>query len=286
MYTQYGLILTAFTTCASAQMAPMLARRTPIGNIKLAATETGNQECTSSVRSWVTSMPTPNAKLESALSSNSANYLPSSTLADLCAIATAIQKDQAPAYTKFNNELYSYFSGESTKLVAMATNCPKEIGSDSKSFVNELNDILAVYSSFSAGSCDKPATVTSTSASIASSNASPTASPVGPSATTPTTNATPTSDSGRSRTVNAANIASTSIPSSSGFSTTTSAETTTSISSSPSSSALDTAETSGTSTIPTTTSSTPTANGGPRETGMLAAAAVVAAGIAGAIAAF
>ncbi|KAI0004812.1 hypothetical protein F4779DRAFT_60525 [Xylariaceae sp. FL0662B] len=279
MYTQLGLIIAACAACVSGQIAPILNIRAPLGNIKLKATTTGNSKCLSSVQSWVNSLPTPTGKLESAMSSQSANYLPSSTLADLCAIATDMPKAQAPAYTKYNNAMYAYFSTESANLVAMASNCPDEVGSDSKSFVNELNDILSVYSSFSAGACDKAATITSTSAPgtspTASPSPSPTAYPTGssiPSTSEVTSSVSQTSSGGNSEASTASNVTSTPLPTtSSGTSASTSAESTPSTSESPSSSTPE-------------TSTSPTVNAGPKQTGMLAAAAVAVGFVGAAVA--
>ncbi|KAI2620164.1 hypothetical protein GGS26DRAFT_314922 [Hypomontagnella submonticulosa] len=244
MYTK-AIILAALTASVTAQMPAVLPRKTS----ELPSEETeSSPECLSRISSWTGAFPTPAPALESAMESNTARGgYAEDGVSGLCAYASILPKDQTSAYTSFNLEMYSYLSEQSSNLMAIATSCSTDMGAPPDVITSQLSQLLAVYSTFSAGGCKAAATVTDSSSSSASSSKTLV---ITPGATL------------------------TSVTSSASSSTSTSGA---------DSSSSGAAQTSATSAGANASSSpTPSRNAGPRETGMLAAAAL-AVGLVGAV---
>ncbi|KAI1652506.1 hypothetical protein F4813DRAFT_377800 [Daldinia decipiens] len=246
MYTNNAIILAALAACASAQIPNLMPRQT-LTNPDPEETES-SPECISRVQSWSSAFPTPAPALESAMESATVKGgMAESGLPGLCQYGSALGKDQGSAYTSYCLDMYSYLSSQSSNLVALATTCSDDMGAPPEVITSQLDELLGVYSQFSAGGCKAvSATTTADSSSGTAASSSSSSSSSGFSAAT-------TSASG---------------------SATTTASTTASTTGGSESSAVAAASSSAASAIPT-------GNASPRETGMFAAAAL-AAGLIGA----
>ncbi|KAI0378399.1 hypothetical protein F5Y04DRAFT_261944 [Hypomontagnella monticulosa] len=244
MYTK-SIILAALTASAAAQVPAILPRQTSAPDSE--ETET-SPECLSRISSWTGAFPTPAPELESAMESNTARGgYAEDGVSGLCQFASDLPKDQTSAYTAFNLEMYSYLSEQSSNLVAIATSCSSDMGAPPEVITSQLSELLAVYSTFKADGCKAEATTTDdASSSSATSSSKSFAITPGATLTSVTTGA--------------------------------SSSTSTSGADSSSSGASQTSATN----ADASSSPTPSTNAGPKETGMLAAAAL-AVGLVGAV---
>ncbi|KAI1381439.1 hypothetical protein F4677DRAFT_126533 [Hypoxylon crocopeplum] len=268
MYTK-AIILAALCACASAQIPALLPRKTTESGAE--ETTSSSPECLSRVQSWAGAVPTPAPELASALDNGAYG---DSGVAGLCDFAKDLPKAEASAFTSYNLDMYSYLSAQSSNLVALATSCPGDMGAPPKVITSQLDELLTVYSSFSAGACKKAAATSPTEVSTTTDSSS-------------TTRASTTRVSTTSGSVKIVGVASsTSSSNSSSSSTTASFEGLTAIptSTNSGSSTMGAGSSASLSSSLPSSSSTSTAasqNAGPRETGMLAAA-ILAVGFAGA----
>ncbi|KAI2473327.1 hypothetical protein F4781DRAFT_380019 [Annulohypoxylon bovei var. microspora] len=245
MYTK-AILIAALGATASAQMPALRARATrTLETAEPELTESTSPECESRIESWTAAFPTPAPALEDALENadDSESGLAASGIDGLCEFASDLPVSAAAAFTSFNLDMYSYLSDQSSNLLALATSCSNDMGADPSVITSQLDELLTVYSSFSAGAC-KDVTATGSATSSASKS----------------TIASSTSTSGSLATATSATSGSSS---SSGGSSETSSTT------------------SSGSTANASSSSTVSQNAGPRETGMFAAAAL-AMGVLGA----
>ncbi|KAI0131199.1 hypothetical protein F4814DRAFT_405280 [Daldinia grandis] len=244
MYTNNAIVLAALAACASAQMPNLVPRQT-FGSSDPEETES-SPECISRVQSWSGAFPTPAPALESAMESITVDGgMAESGLSGLCQYGTALGKEQGSAYTSYCLDMYSYLSSQSSNLLALATSCSDDMGAPPEVITSQLDELLGVYSQFSAGGCKS-------------------------------VSATTTADSS-SRTANSSSDSSSATTTSASGSATTTASTTASSTDSSESSAVAAASSSAASAIPS-------GNASPRETGMLAAAALAAGFIGAAVA--
>ncbi|KAI0843781.1 hypothetical protein F5Y06DRAFT_255819 [Hypoxylon sp. FL0890] len=248
MYSK-AIIVAALTASASAHMAALLPRQTENADADLASpTESTTPECESRIQSWSAAFPTPPPQLTDALNDNPDGGMAAEGVDGMCSFAAGLDKNEAAAFTSFNHKMYSYLSGQSSNLVAIATSCSADMGAAPSVITSQLDELLEVYSSFSADGC-KDVSVTLTSSTTKSSGSSGFITSASPTLTS--------SGSGSSSTGLATGSATTS--------------------------ASDSANASGasSSTSSSTAASTVSQNAGPRETGMFAAAAM-AMGVLGA----
>ncbi|KAI1139738.1 hypothetical protein F5Y05DRAFT_411923 [Hypoxylon sp. FL0543] len=243
MYSK-AIIVAALAASASAQMRALLPRQTESLDPDLASpTESTSPECESRVESWTAGFPTPPPELEDVLNAPDGG-MGTEGVEGLCQFAAGLTKNEASAFISYNEDMYSYLSSQSSNLVAIATSCSADMGAPPSVITSQLDKLLDVYSSYSANQCkDVSATLTSS---------------------------TPKSSSGSSGFITTAlpTLTSSGSGSSSTGSATDSAAT----------SASNSANASGASS---SSASTVSQNAGPRETGMLTAAAV-AMGVLGA----
>ncbi|KAI0884786.1 uncharacterized protein GGS22DRAFT_164341 [Annulohypoxylon maeteangense] len=253
MLTKTAILAAALSATASAQLrSPALlarATRTLETASKPESTESSSPECLSRIQSWTAAFPTPAPALEDALddADNSESGVGAEGLEGLCDFAAEIPASVTAAFTSYNLEMYSYLSAQSSNLLVLATSCSTDMGAEPSVITSQLGELLNMYSSFSAGACG---TITAT-ASATSASATKSASKSGL----------------------------TSVVSNTG--SVTAAAETSSTGSSASSSASGSAATTSGSSANASTSPTVSQNAGPRETGMLAAAAI-AMGVLGA----
>ncbi|KAI1461046.1 hypothetical protein F4805DRAFT_312283 [Annulohypoxylon moriforme] len=251
MLTKTALIVAALGATASAQMrSPALlarATRTLETASEELPTESTSPECESRIESWTENFPTPAPALEDALENadDSESGQGADGIEGLCDFAAGLPSTAAAAFTSYNLDMYSYLSAQSSNLLALATSCSTDMGAEPSIITSQLDELLDVYSSFSAGAC---ADVTVTTDSVTSSSATKTASKFGI-----TSLATSTSTGSAAATASSAS------------------------GSSSSGSAASSGSSANASSSPTSVSQ----NAGPRETGMLAAAAI-AMGVLGA----
>ncbi|KAI1800195.1 hypothetical protein F4811DRAFT_50528 [Daldinia bambusicola] len=235
MYTNNAIVFAALAACASAQIPNLLPRQTLDGPEEPEETYSSSPECISRVQSWSEAFPTPAPALESAMENLTEDGgMAESGVEGLCRYATLLGDNQASAYTSYCLGMYSYLSSQSSNLLALATSCSDDMGAPPNVITSQLDELLGVYSQFSAGGCKA---VSATTTEDSSSGAKTTLSASG-SSTAPATNA-------------------------SGFTTTATP------------SATDAAA---------SASTTVSGNAGPRETGMIAAAALAAGFIGAAVA--
>lgn len=244
MYSK-AVIVAALTASASAQMAALLPRQTESDPDFPSATESTTPECESRIESWTAAFPTPAPQLEDALEDNPDGGLAAEGVDGLCSFAAGLSKNEAKAFSSYNLEMYSYLSGQSSNLIAIATSCSADMGAPPSVITSQLHELLTVYSSYSAGACNDVSVTASTTSSTAKSSGS------------------------------SSGFITSSLPSSTASST---GSSTGSATTSASGSATAAANASGAS------SSTVSANAGPRETGMFAAAAVAMGAIGAAMA--
>lgn len=246
MYSK-AVIVAALTASASAQMAALLPRQTETVDPDFpSATESTTPECESRIESWTGAFPTPAPQLEDALEDNPDGGFAAEGVDGLCSFAHGLSKNEASAFSSYNLAMYSYLSGQSSNLIAIATSCTADMGAPPSVITSQLNELLTVYSSYSAGACNDVSVTASASSSTAKSSGGSSGF---------ITSGLPT-------------LTPSNTGSSTGLATT-----------SASSSAADSANASGASS--SAGASTVSPNAGPRETGMFAAAAV-AMGVLGA----
>ncbi|OTB05339.1 hypothetical protein M426DRAFT_319886 [Hypoxylon sp. CI-4A] len=253
MFTK-AILIAGLSASASAQLAALLPRATldtaslpsDVATEDILPTESSSPECLARITSWTEAIPTPAPQLAQDLDDNG---LALDGVDGLCEFGSGLGKSEAAEYTSYNLAMYSYLSAQSSNLVALASSCSSDMGSPSSVIVSELNELLTIYSDFSAGSCadaatsTTDATTTATGVTITSSSPSGTASKTSDGVTAATASALGSDDA----------------------------------SSSAASSESASASASSSSTAATTVSE----NASPRETGMMAAAAF-AVGILGA----
>ncbi|KAL7624430.1 hypothetical protein AAE478_005994 [Parahypoxylon ruwenzoriense] len=247
MYSKV-IILAALAASTSAHATALLPRQTA----DLAdpeETASSSPECTSRIESWSAAFPTPAPALVDALEEDG---LGASGLEGLCEFAKGLPKAQASAYTSYNVEMYSYLSAQSSNLVMIATSCSADMGAPPSVITSQLEELLTVYSSFSAGACGVLAEAT-------------------------TTDDAATTSSGSRTSVRIASATSSSESSTTLATTTTSATSSAAISSGSGASATNTE--SGASAAATVSE-----NAGPKETGVFAAAALVVGFVGAAVA--
>ncbi|KAI5864184.1 hypothetical protein GGS23DRAFT_563272 [Durotheca rogersii] len=160
----------------------------------------------------------------------------------LCAFGARVAPAEAAAFTSFNLDLYSFLSTQGANLISLASSCSAQMGAPPTVLTSQLTELFSVYSSFSAGACTDDATATASSTAPATAASSTLATVTGSGASSA---AAPTSSAASGTT-----------PSPSGE------------------------QASDSSDVPTS-SPTVSQNAGPRQTGMVAAAAL-AAGFVGA----
>ncbi|KAI4858744.1 hypothetical protein F4820DRAFT_205460 [Hypoxylon rubiginosum] len=262
MYTK-ALFLAALTAsaCAQVPMPALLPRKTTAADPETTST---SPECLSRIESWSGAIPTPAPSLQDALNDNADGGMAESGVAGLCDFGVQLPKALASAFTSYNLDMYSYLSAQSSNLVALATSCSGDMGAPPGVITSQLDELLIVYSSFSAGACKVEATTTADGATT-------TATGTGSGAKS---TATITSSGSATVKVGAATVTSTVASSdavSSSISTTTTVD-------NPGASASDAANSAASSIL---SSATPTQNAGARETGMRAVAAL-AVGLVGA----
>ncbi|KAI1649531.1 hypothetical protein F4815DRAFT_459801 [Daldinia loculata] len=174
MYTNNAIVLAALAACASAQIPNLMPRQT-FGSSDPEETES-SPECISRVQSWSSAFPTPAPALESAMDSATVDGgMAESGLSGLCQYGTALGKDQGSAYTSYCLDMYSYLSSQSSNLLALATTCSGDMGAPPEVITSQLDELLSVYSQFSAGGCKAVSATTtadSSSETAASSDSS------------------------------------------------------------------------------------------------------------------
>ncbi|KAI1104421.1 hypothetical protein F4804DRAFT_307235 [Jackrogersella minutella] len=256
MYTK-AVLLAAFSATASALLPRQtLDTASPLPD----ATGSSSPECASRISSWTESFPTPAPALEDLLENGPEGALAQDGVEGLCDFASSLATSEAAAFTSYNLGMYSYLSRQSSNLLALATSCSTDMGAAPSVITSQLDELLTVYSSFSAGACKEVSTTGSSSATTTGSSSSSSTSS-GSSGSAPSTSS---SGSASSTTTSAA----------------TSVTTTATSNSSSVSSSIGSTTSSG-STANASSSPTVSQNAGPRETGMLAAAAL-AMGVLGA----
>ncbi|KAI1411764.1 hypothetical protein F5Y13DRAFT_54421 [Hypoxylon sp. FL1857] len=239
MYSK-AIIVAALTASASAQMPALLPRQTETDDVDFSSpTETTSPECESRIESWTGAFPTPPPSLADALNDNPDGGMAAEGVWGLCYFAAGLGKNEASDYSSFNLDMYSYLSGQSSNLVAIATSCSADMGAPPSVITSQLDELLTVYSSFSAGACkDIPITLSTLTSTHKSSASSGFLTSALPTLTSSGTGSSSTGSAADSATTSAANSANASGAASS--------------------------------TAPSTVSP----NAGPRETGMFAAAAM------------
>ncbi|OTA65190.1 hypothetical protein K449DRAFT_392306 [Hypoxylon sp. EC38] len=239
MYSK-AVIVAALTASASAQMAALLPRQTETADSDFpSATESTTPECESRIQSWTAAFPTPAPQIQDALEENPDGGLAAEGVDGLCSFAVGLSKNEASAFSSYNLEMYSFLSGQSSNLIAIATSCSSDMGAPPSIITSQLNELLTVYSSYSAGACnDVTVTASASSSTTKSSTSSGFITSGLPTLTAPTNTASSTGSATTSASGSATDAANASSGSSS------------------------------------TAASTVSPNAGPRETGMFAAAAV------------
>ncbi|KAI0850101.1 hypothetical protein F5Y00DRAFT_233619 [Daldinia vernicosa] len=170
MYTNNAIVLAALAACASAQIPNLMPRQT-FGSADPEETES-SPECISRVQSWSGGFPTPAPALGSAMDSVTVDGGGAeSGLSGLCQYGTALGKNQGSAYTSYCLDMYSYLSSQSSNLLALATSCSGDMGAPPEVITSQLDELLSVYSQFSAGGC-KAVSATTTADSSSGTAAS------------------------------------------------------------------------------------------------------------------
>ncbi|KAI0181883.1 hypothetical protein GGR52DRAFT_568095 [Hypoxylon sp. FL1284] len=164
MYTK-TFLLAALTAGACAQMPALLPRKTE--SAPSSATSSISPECESRIMSWAAAIPTPAPSLQSAMNDDAEGGMAEDGLPGLCRFGTSLPKDQAAAFTSYNLDMYSYLSSQSSNLVALASTCSDDMGAPSRVITSQLNELLTVYSSFSADGCKSVAASATTTTSTA-----------------------------------------------------------------------------------------------------------------------
>lgn len=256
MYSK-ALVLAALAASASAQMPALLPRKTTAASDS-EATST-SPECLSRIQSWSGAIPTPAPALQDAMENNADGSMAESGLPGLCDFGAALPKAQASAFTSYNLDMYSYLSAQSSNLVALAATCSDDMGAPSRVITSQLEELLTVYSSFSAGACKVEATTTAADAT------------------------TTTGTAGKTTVTSASASATVKVGAASGASGAASSTLITSTADNPAATASDAVSSvaSAASSIISSATATPTQNAGARETGMHAMAAL-AVGLIGA----
>ncbi|KAI1764338.1 hypothetical protein GGR53DRAFT_325300 [Hypoxylon sp. FL1150] len=254
MYTN-TLVLAALTAGARAHISALLPRETTAALDSTATVTSMSPECLSRIQSWSGAVPTPAAALQDALEDNAAGGLAESGLSGLCDFGASLPSAQASAFTSYNLGMYSYLSAQSSNLVALAATCSDDMGAPSQVITSQLDELLTVYSSFSAGGCKAQVSATTT----ADSTATATGSAAGK---TTAASASATLKVGAAGETSSSGAASSTLVTSTGTGNA-------------AASASDAA-----SSVVSSATATPTQNAGARETGMHAMAAL-AAGIIG-----
>ncbi|KAI1210550.1 uncharacterized protein F4807DRAFT_421842 [Annulohypoxylon truncatum] len=186
MLTKTAFLAAALSATASAQMrAPILARetRTLVTASEPESTESTSPECASRIESWTAAFPTPAPALEDALDNadDSESGVGAEGIDGLCGFASDLPSSAKAAFTSYNLDMYSYLSAQSSNLLAIATSCSADMGADPSVITSELDELLTVYSSFSAGACadvattgpaSSSATQTGTTSAVSSSGSS------------------------------------------------------------------------------------------------------------------
>ncbi|KAI8963056.1 hypothetical protein F5Y11DRAFT_169721 [Daldinia sp. FL1419] len=159
MHTNNAIVLTALAACASAQLQNLLPRQT-FDSSEPEETES-SPECISRVQSWSQGFPTPAPALGSAMDSVTVDGgMAESGLPGLCQYGVALGSEQGPAYTSYCLSMYSYLSTQSSNLLALATTCSDDMGAPPEIITSQLDELLGVYSQFSAGGCKAVSTTT------------------------------------------------------------------------------------------------------------------------------
>ncbi|KAI2611424.1 uncharacterized protein GGS25DRAFT_195590 [Hypoxylon fragiforme] len=243
MYTSKAVVFLALGACASAVHFPDLLPRKTAANYQAEETTStsSSSECSSRVQSWASAFPTSPPDLSKVLASQGSV---GGSVTDLCEVAVGLPKTQAAAFTAYFDEVYSYFSKQSSNMNVLATKCPDEMGAPASIITSQLDEVLSIYSSFAVDGCeDTPATTTTGGVSTTFGKGSPvrgSAATSTASATDFVANSASATSSGATTIITTTSASSSTTASDSGASTTASGSSAASSSSSSSSSSATT----------------------------------------------
>ncbi|KAI8633027.1 hypothetical protein F5Y19DRAFT_416209 [Xylariaceae sp. FL1651] len=151
-----ALVMAACAAFASAQSATPVPSKTTVTST--ATQSAGEDACDSSQLSIIGGIPTPPPAFSAAVTGS---LFINTDLSAICAFETNLPSSSLSAYTSYNNAVYSYLQDKSSDYMAIASTCSISTKSGEPPATKEFNDILSVYSTFSASGCSSSAVQTS-----------------------------------------------------------------------------------------------------------------------------
>ncbi|KAI1095112.1 hypothetical protein F5B19DRAFT_367180 [Rostrohypoxylon terebratum] len=152
MHARIALLTAALSATATAQAH--LAPRTTTLVDDSEPTSASSPECASRITSWTNGFPTAAPALEDALDkplTGGANW---QSIEGLCSFAAQLPSTVLSEFSTYNLQMYSYLSAHNSDIDAIATSCSADMGAAPSVITSEMEQLLTMYSSFSAGACN------------------------------------------------------------------------------------------------------------------------------------